>query len=291
MSGDTDFYTFEMMREKVGFLRLALQRAISADKAEAAAFWTDVKRVGKYGVLFAGREEKRFNAEGAVLVARANDAMMRIEAKCDGKLRDNAPIPQRLLDDARQWERRAARVREMIGQCQGQRDILDWTGEAKNRYVETVMVQESALQELRGVMESTAKSCKAGAVLNQAIFMAVGNAAYEARERVEESLSAGWSSYFLRTANAIPVLEALEEQVDRAVSGEVADGSAINLSGEAESTVSALPNLLVEGQWPTGTAAAGVSPADTAGGVTSDGSDADTDVEANIRSCLAGARL
>lgn len=291
MSVYEETYTFEMMREKVTFLSLALERAIAADKAEAESFWTGVKRIGEHGLLFAGAEKERFTAEGEALIAQANFQMWRIELRSDGRLHTNAPIPRQLLDDAQTWRDRALDVDVKIDQCLAQRNVPEWTGLAKNGYVEAVIVQESALRELKGVMESTAQSCYTGAVLNQAIFEAVAMAVIDARNRVEEFNSPGGSSYYLRTANAIPVLEALADQVDRATSGEVADGSTNILTVEVDSTVGVLPNLLVEGHWPTGTAAVAVSPADTAAGVSSDGSDANTDVEALIRYCLGGARL
>lgn len=284
-------YTFEQMREQVSFLRHELQRAIAADKAEAASFWTDVKRTGKHGLLFASGEEDRFEAEAGTMVTNAMAAMADIETKCDGPLRTNAPVPQQLKSDEDDWRARALRVETMIGRCVKQSSVPGWSGNAEPGYVKAVEVQRKALLELKGVMLSTGQSCLVGAMLNQAIFEAVGNAAYRARAKVEGDRSAGWTWYYRRTANALPILEALGEQVDRAVGGEVADGSANILSIEAESTVSALPNLLVEGNWPTGGDAADAVPADTGKGVASDGSGADTNLEAMIRSWVAGVRL
>ncbi|RMB61414.1 hypothetical protein [Tessaracoccus antarcticus] len=282
-------YEYSTMRAKVTALRGSLDNAIAQDVAEGEQFLTDVKLLFKHGLGY-GEAVQSFHNRGNALVARAKAAMEAIEAECDGPLQSNALVPKQLEEDARKWRADARKVAQKELDCAKQRDVPGWTGDSKVNYDAAVLVQESALKELKGVMVSTAQSCTAGALLNRAIFCAIGEAAIAAHGAVQWNAAASGDSYYLRTASAVPVLEALLQQVRRAMNGEVADGSATALAHEVRKTET-MPNLLVKGSWPTGTSAAGTSPADTEGGVTSGGDDANLDVEARINACLAGANL
>lgn len=275
-------YNYWKMRSKVRAVRTALDNAVRADRMEAALHLADF---AMEPFDFTGAFQKQADA----LVARAEKAMARTETTCDGKLLDNASVPGDLEADAEAWRKRAGEVKAKAMECIQQRDIPDWSGAAKEKYVAAVMVQEVALKELDGVMESTANGCYAGAQLNRAIFMAVGEAATEALRAFEFPFGGGGGGnyYYTRTARVTPTLEALVDQVKRAVSGEVADGAAETLIQEMRDTV-AMAIVLGPDEWPTGTSALGVEAAATDTGVTSDGSDAKTDVEAQILYCLPG---
>lgn len=274
-------YGFAAMRGEVRTLRSKLEDAIAADRREASTYLLDLN------LGAASTWPSDFTSRANALVDSANTAMAGVESLCDGELRKNAPVPRRLEEDAEAWRSRSGAVRDKVLECAKQRNIPDWSGDAKDAYVTAVLVQEAALEELQGVMDSTAQGCDAGAVLNRAIFYAVGQAVIGATSAVRTGSGGFGSSYYLRTAHAIPVLEALVGQIERACSGEVVDGSASLLASEMRATVS-MPKVLSEGRWPTGTSAAGIEPAATDKGVISDGSDADVDVEAQINQCLAG---
>ena len=284
-----DGYEYSTMRGEVATLRGRLDEAIRKDRAEAEAFLTDVKRLLKHGFNY-GSAASDFRNRGNALVAQAEQAMKAIERECDGPLKLNEPVPGKLEDDSLRWLRDSQTVMQLRSECEGLTNVRGWTGDSKNNYDAAVTVQKSALEELRGVMVSTAQSCTVGALLNRAIFMAIGQAAVAACGAVRWNASAGGDMYYLRTASAVPVLDALLQQVHRAMSGEVADDSAASLISQVQKT-ERMPNLLVKGFWPTGISAALVAPADTSRGVTSAGNDANMDVEAQIRVCLSGANL
>lgn len=279
---DMETYDFSMMRSEVTRLESALKAAIAADKQQAASFMLDFQ-------IGAGSSPwpSTFNSQAEALVTRANEAMASIVSLCDGTLSANAPVPSQLEEDAAAWRARADAVGFKVDECAEQRDIPDWIGKAKNDYATAVLVQEAALVELQGVMTSTARSCEVGAQLNRAIFFAVAQATIEATKVVGSGSGGSGNWYYTRTANAVPTLESLVIQIGKACDGGVADGSADILAAEVRKTV-AMPNLLVEGAWPTGTEGAGVEPAATDAGVSSDGSDADVDVESEVNQCLAG---
>ncbi len=284
-------YDYAEMHGHVEALGGALDAAIVQDRSEAQSFFTDLRRLAKHGTDY-GAEAERFDRQANRLVALANVAMTSIMSKCNGKLLGNAPVPGRLEADAEKWKLRAYDAQLGEAECAKLIGLPGWTGKAQRRYDLAIGVQKEALHELMGVLKSTAQSCLAGATLNRAIFCAVGNGAVQARGRIADRQKYGASNdmYYVRTANAIPILEAFDGLVDRAISGEVATGSADVLSGEHQSTVS-MPNLLSEGQWPTGTSAAGIRAAATESGVISDGEDAKTRLDAILNMCMAGANL
>lgn len=284
-------YDYATMRWKVTSLEIALSNAIAADRSEAASFFTGLKRLLKHGTDV-NAEEQRFTADAERLVGMAKAAMASIVAKCEGTLFHNGPVPRQLEADAEKWSTAAADTDQLRAEAASLIGLPGWSGDAQQRYDVAARVQKEALTELKGIFTSTAQSCTAGATLNRAIFCAVGKGATQASGRIIDKQGAGAANdmYYMRTANAIPVLEAFDALVGRAISGEVVTGSAGVLSGEHDATLG-MTNLLPEGGWPTGTAAAGISAAATEGGVSSDGEDAKTRLDAFLNMCMAGTNL
>ncbi|RMB61412.1 hypothetical protein [Tessaracoccus antarcticus] len=284
-------YDHARMRGKVTELEGAVKAAIDADQAEADSFFTDLSRFFKHGFGYQAAADD-FQNKANALMDQAKAAMSSICSKADGKLSENAGVPDALEADSLKWSASAATVAGRKATCSSLASVPGWVGEDQERYALAVGVQAEALEELRGILSSTAQSCTAGATLNRAIFCAVGNGAIQATGRITGNQGYGSSDgvYYVRTANAIPVLEAFDDLVKRAISGDVASGSAGVLSKEQQHTM-VMPNLLVEGGWPTGTSATGVVAAATGNGVLSDGEDAQTTLDAFLRMCMAGANL
>lgn len=272
-------YDFGKVTAPLDRLRAALEKAIEADKAEATSFWTEFSESVQKGLLYIPAY-LQFRDEANALIAKAWAALMAVEGLVWRDLGQYATVPDQLDADARQWTLNSFRAREVEKACANQADVPGWAGDAKNEYVLAAIVQKNAMFELAGVMKSSAQGCSAGALLNRAIFLVVSEAITGAVMKIEGAQGRGTNrskDRFGRTATALSELEYLAEKIGKAVRGDVAEGSARNLAAELDNTVQ-MPNLLAPGTWPTGTQGAGVEPVDTASGVTSDGSDANTRV-------------
>lgn len=266
----------DAVEPKLDRLDAAVKSAIAQDYAQAASFWTELGRVMKHPFTFLS-ERKRFYDEADARANEARDALTEVKLLCATKVGIHAEVPAKLRSDARQWLSRRGRVDDMAQRAVRLRDVSGWTGSAHDGYVAAATVQINALQELSGVMESTAQGCEAGAMLNRAIFFVVGKATDRAANRVESAPSGGGDAgYFLRTVTARNECNALKAEIQQAINGTVAAGSANNLASQISNTI-AMPNLLTPGSWPTGTSAVNTPPANTSDGVTADGNDGDLD--------------
>lgn len=273
-------YDFTKVTAKLDGLRPAVERAIEADRAEATSFWTELGEVVQKGVLYLPGY-LIFRQRTEALVNETLDELGVVEALVHEDLAEYAPVPHRLDNDADQWLENSRRAEATAKECANQSDIPGWVGDSKVEYDKAVAVQEKAMTELSGIMQSAAQGCSTGALLNRAVFLVVSTAITYATESIRGAHGRG-AERFGRTATALTELQYLAEKIRTAITGDVTQGSARNLSTELRRTLR-MPNLLTPGSWPTGNDAAGIDPADTAGGVTSDGRDANSRVRVGLK--------
>lgn len=255
----------------------AVKDGITADDAAAQTWQNELRRLFERGVdVFKVRNE--FNAKADALKTGALNAAQAVEKLCDGLAEKIAPVIGNLAQDARNWTTRGQQVKEVLSQAKNLEYIPGWSGKAADKYSLAVKVQCSALTELHGIMQSTARGCDAGMMLNQGILFALNEAILETIETIGTSPTHSGDMYYLRTATSWQLCFTLAMEVSRATTGQTAAGAINALADECLSTI-ALPRVLAESQWPTGTDAAGTIPADTSSGVTHDGN---ADVETTV---------
>lgn len=257
-------YEYEQVAVELRKLRIVVESAISADEADAAAYWKNLPHARTQGlVLIAGMHGVSRDVSG--LGSRVLRRLAKVEKICSRRLEVHADVPRRLEADSDTWSRNKAEVDDKILRCQRLGGMTGWAGEARANYDAAVDVQRAALRELSGIMRSTSLGCLNGAALNRAVFFAVGKAVGRSRRLIRTER--GMNAEYRRCVTAFDVLGDLRARIHDAIRGGVIAGSEEELSIEMERTVS-MPNLLRPGFWPTGTSAVGTEPAPTDQGVT-----------------------
>lgn len=266
-------YDYSKVQVELDKLDAAVHAAIAADEQEAAVYWSTMSKLMPINPLLA---VARALFESQAQKARANALveLVTVKATCAALIGVHAGVPGQLLQDEKVWSDNRAQVKNKISLCKDLKHVDGWSGHSKNSYDLTVDLQVKALDELQGIMASTAQSCRAGALLNRAVFFVVAKAVRNTSSSISGAPGGLGSVFFLRTNTAVNALGALKSEISAAKGGEVAAGSANVLSGELRNTV-AMPNLLKVGSWPTGQDDGRTRPARTDQGVTSDGRDAD----------------
>ena len=268
-TAEVDAYDFARMVGEWEGLRDAVRQAMADDGEEATTFWSELgKRITD---LFQyNKRLNEFRERARKLLGNTEAALNRIHDQVWTDLGQHASAPEKLRNDAEAWMADRSKVTELIAECKklGE-EAPNWNDDARAGYDDSVAVQVTAMTELAGVLASAAKSCNAGARLNNAIFSVVGRSMTSAHKLIGKDGGGGGDRYE-RTARALNELEMLESLIKKATSGAVTDGSVRLLSGDLRKTMD-MPNLLVPDKWPSGRAGAGVAAADTASGVDTDG--------------------
>lgn len=269
-------YEYSGVQKTLGQLQAAVTAAKADDDAESRNFWANLITLVPPG--------KNRSAAAQFLNGLAGDAKAEADAAladvmliCHSRIGIHAGVPARLLGDQATWLAIEKTVRSKVAECEGQKKVEGWDDAAKEQYDLAVTVQVNALVELQGVMASTAQSCYVGALLNRAVFFVVAKAIRNATGAIGSAGGFSLNPHYRRTRRATQALRTLRDEILAASGGEVAAGSANELSGELRNTLS-MPNLLEVGGWPSGTDKSGLVPANTGQGVTSDGRDADLGV-------------
>lgn len=266
-------YTYAQVEADLAELGDAVNVALAKDDAEAQAFWTKLSAVMPLTVLQIAAKAL-FQAQSAQAKAAVMADLSVLRVTCASLIGIHANVPDQLDEDVKTWTLNRTAVKKRIPRCKDLKSVSGWGGKDKINYDLAVDVQVEALQELEGIMASTAQGCQAGALLNRAVFFVVGKAARQATRTIGNAPGSTGVSFYRRTGAAQNALGVLGAEIQAAQSGDVAAGSANVLSSEIRKTIT-LPNLLQVGSWPSGTDKAGTTSADTEQGVTSKGDDAD----------------
>lgn len=264
-------YDYSKVRQELERLDAAVVKAKGDDDAEASTFWAGLLEVVPPGPIRHKAGEALSN-DATAAKAEADAARAEVHLTC-ARIGIHAGVPEQLMKDRATWLKNEKTTAKKIDECENQKNVDGWNDDGKVQYDLAVDVQVKALEELKGIMASAAQSCRAGALLNRAVFFVVAKAVRKATGVIGNAGGFSMTPHYRRTRAATQALRTLEEEIGVAVGGEVAAGSANALSGELRNTLT-MPNLLEVGAWPTGTDKAGLDPAPTQQGVTSDGRDA-----------------
>lgn len=266
-------YDYSKVQVELDKLGTAVHAAIAADEQEAAVYWSAASKLMPLNPLLSVAKAL-FESQARKARTNALIELVTVRATCAALIGVHAGVPGQLLNDELVWSDNRAAVKKKMSRCEGLKQVDGWSGDSKIAYDRTVDLQVKALDELQGIMASTAQSCRAGALLNRAVFFVVAKAIRNAVGSISSAPGGLGSVFFLRTNTSVNALNGLKNEISAAKGGEVAAGSANVLSGELRNTV-AMPNLLRVGSWPTGQDDGRTRPARTDQGVTSDGKDAD----------------
>lgn len=266
--GGPDF-SYDVVKSTLNEYTRAIESACSKDDADAQRYHSilDAWEEGGFSAVFE-RARFRIQAEALKVQARLFGQMVVVCAKW--VLEAHSGVPAGLRDKQRLWDRMSKDVRQLLLQAQGLKEIEDWSGTSAYGYALSTEVQVKAMEELAGVMESTARATGAAARMHAEIFAAADGMLWEAINTINSARGSIGDQYYLRTTTSSQISLQIVGELIKA--SEWANGASADLNQECDSTIMTVPNLLELGKWPTGTAGATVDPADTANGVTHDGS-------------------
>lgn len=260
---------YSTVKASLESLKAAIKQAGVDDDQDAQGFHVELDRLRSHG-LDVLSERTRFTAQANAIKAKAAMWGVITEIFCAAYVGKYEDVPRQLEAERDAWNKRALAVQRISTQAKSVRYIEGWEGSAADNYSVAVGVQIAGLEELKGVMTSTSQGADAAALIHGGLFGAVNDLIQTAIGTIQSSPGTNGSQYYLRTATACQVCDDLVKQFQRVADGSLAAGAMAELSNECSRTLD-MPLLLSASQWPTGTSAAGVIPADTGSGVTSDG--------------------
>jgi|GEM_PF-3242751 len=251
-----------VVRSRADSLRAAVEAAISKDDAEANGFWVELNALFEHGFQYWSKKQE-FEAAAESRKRMVRGLLDQIDGVLAGAISKGGTAAAELERAAQEWSASAARIDRAATDVEGVSTIPGWGGAASGTYRLAAEVQVGAARELGGVTGSVAGALQHLSNFNTALFAKMSQELGDATHRVRQlPIVCSPGRYYQRTSGAIGVVQGALTGVSSAARGEPVAAAGRELDSRLHQSLAA-PELLNEGDWPTGTAQADVPATDT----------------------------